>query len=222
MCFSEVASFGAGGLLLISSFPCIKEAIKTKKEYIPLATTPLFFGLQQIIEGLVWTGINANNTFLTYNASVAFLFFALFFWPWWIPITALFIEKNKKRKQILFILCCFGFGFGLFLWFPVLLNSQVGGLINTDVCSSSICYIRQEHLLPPKFRGLIYVTLGFSFLLVSKNKIFKIFWSSTMSFAIITKITHAYAFISVWCFLAALSSFLIWGLLRNLALKKNA
>ena len=52
MCFSATASFIAGVSLSVFGVATVKKA--KRKAEIPFAMIPLFFGVQQIIEGMLW------------------------------------------------------------------------------------------------------------------------------------------------------------------------
>jgi hypothetical protein len=52
MCFSASASFIAGGALTAVGVVTLKKT-ENKKE-IPFAAIPLLFGIQQLIEGVIW------------------------------------------------------------------------------------------------------------------------------------------------------------------------
>ena len=82
MCFSVGASFATAGTLSVISLLSIKQ-VAHKKELIPFALTPLFFGIQQACEGFVWITINNGDTtsLLHVISMYSFLFFAAMFWP---------------------------------------------------------------------------------------------------------------------------------------------
>src|SRR5438045_5035220 len=117
MCFSAGASFTAAGALSIISLLSIKQA-RTKK-IIPVALTPLFFGIQQASEGFVWITLNNGDTTSALHliSMYTFLFFAAVFWPTWIPASLYWVEDSYKRKQLLFkLMCCGILVCLLFLW----------------------------------------------------------------------------------------------------------
>jgi hypothetical protein len=53
MCFGPVASFTASGVLLFLGTAVLRN-IRSRKEFL-FAAFPILFGLQQAIEGLLWT-----------------------------------------------------------------------------------------------------------------------------------------------------------------------
>jgi len=98
MCFSASASFTASAVLMPLGLYSAHVARSTQqKDYIPLALTPFFFGVQQLIEGLVWTGIDKGKIEpLTSLASLGFLFFAYCFWMIWIPWSAWAVSRGSE------------------------------------------------------------------------------------------------------------------------------
>lgn len=64
--------------------------------YKPLALVPFFFGVQQFVEGLEWTGIVGGKIEpLTSMAGLGFLFFAYCFWMIWIHgVPGLSVERQ--------------------------------------------------------------------------------------------------------------------------------
>ncbi|WP_226646052.1 DUF6629 family protein [Microbulbifer variabilis] len=225
MCFSATASFGSAALLLVGGALCTTHTIKNDKTYLLLAITPLLFALQQASEGAVWIGHNENLMSLTTASSILFLFFALFFWLTWIPIVAYSLETKKWKRILFIILIIIGFIFGLYLWIPVLLETGPRHLIKTSICGHSLCYIMSDdNLFSIKAGHVIYSSLGFLFLL-SSNIIFRKFWALVMLLGVITYFTQREAWVSTWCFFAAISTLWIYFLLKKdhkLKLKKQA
>ena len=61
MCFSASASFTAAAFLIPTGGYCVYSAIELKRfHYLALALIPIFFGVQQAIEGGVWLSMTAN------------------------------------------------------------------------------------------------------------------------------------------------------------------
>ena len=94
--------------------------------YKPLALVPFFFGVQQFVEGLEWTGIVGGKIEpLTSMAGLGFLFFAYCFWMIWIPWSAWSISRTtdstglqRRLKWVAIVATVLGISFYL----PLLLN----------------------------------------------------------------------------------------------------
>jgi hypothetical protein len=94
MCFSANASFAASGALAVIGIATLRET-KTARERF-LAAMPLFFSVQQAIEGFEWLARapSALQTDLAY----AFLAIAVAFWPVYIPAVVYLVEAEKKES----------------------------------------------------------------------------------------------------------------------------
>lgn len=98
MCFSAVASFTAGGLLSVAGVTSL--ATVKEKRFLPFASIPLLFALQQFSEGFVWLSLeNANYAEFQYYSVNIFLIFAQVVWPFFVPLSYLIMEPDPKRKK---------------------------------------------------------------------------------------------------------------------------
>ena len=137
MCFSAEASFGSAVVLVPAGIYCLRRAIPMNPSFIPLATVPIVFGVQQFCEGLVWVGLDQGRAVLVGAASWCFLFFSLAFWPFWIPFGAMCIEPRRGRKLLLGGVALVGMTGGLALYLPLVVNHD---LVSTRVGHHSIQY----------------------------------------------------------------------------------
>lgn len=102
MCFSASASFTASAVLMpLGLYSAHITRSNRQPNYLPLALTPFFFGVQQFIEGLEWTGIDHGKVEpLTSLAGLGFLFFAYCFWMIWIPWSAWSISRSTDGPAL--------------------------------------------------------------------------------------------------------------------------
>src|SRR3954452_7547143 len=119
MCFSAEASFAASAALLPAGVYCVRAARK-RSASLPLAVIPLAFSAQQFAEGLVWVGLGRGDPALVEGSSLAFLFFALAFWPFWVPFSVAF---TTRRKVVLAVAALLGLALGLVLYVPLAWNA---------------------------------------------------------------------------------------------------
>lgn len=70
MCFSAEASFAAAALLVPAGAIGIRRAYQSDRRYLAFAALPVYFGLQQLFEGLVWTGGRLGNEVWIENFSL--------------------------------------------------------------------------------------------------------------------------------------------------------
>lgn len=211
---------GVGAALLPVGVYCLKTAIAKNLKYVPLAAIPIFFGVQQIIEGFVWIGIEGADAVLVRRASLGFLAFAFVFWPFWIPFSALAIGDRGWVKTVNVILAILGLAFGLYLYVPVLVHSKEW--LVTKVHFHSIQYdfgtFQIFQFVPGFAWQFCYVVIVSLPLLISKRGLrLRTFGSLLGVSAVVGQVAFLYAFISVWClFAAALSLYLIY-IFRGLA-----
>jgi len=205
MCFSATASFIAGGALSAAGAETLRHA-KTR-ERAPLAAMPLLFGIQQIVEGVVWSSFNIP--LLNALATHFFVFFSHVLWPTYIPFAVLLIEKEPGRRLILKVLLLIGLATSLSLLF----YSLIIGTPVAFVHGQSIIY---ETSLPVIPLGIgFYVLATCVACLVSSHKYIRVFGLALTGSFIIAYWAYSHAFYSVWCFFAAILSFIIYIHLRT-------
>ncbi len=224
MCFSVQASFAAAGTLSIISLLSIKQA--HEKKIVPLALTPLFFGIQQACEGIVWITLNNGDTtsMLHLAAMYGFLFFAGVFWPTWVPASLYWTEQSHKRKQILSTCIVLGTIVSALFFYSWLLQTTGAVVINHHIDYPVNNYpFGITHPLLSKIGtyilsacyGLVTIVPFF----ISTIPHMKLLGITIGTGALISYIFYITAFASVWCFFAAVCSILLIFVVRNY--KKN-
>lgn len=218
MCFSKEASYVTGTLLMaIGSYTFYTNK---QKKLIPASCIPLFFGIQQIAEGNLWTSLEQGfpvrlesfaNLTSTFSISAAlFLFFAFIVWPLWIPLSALLPEKIPARRLLLGALLILGTSLSI-----ISLLSLKSNIVVIKIVENSIQYLPENHLLLPLsiFIPLygIAVTLP-SF--ISTTRGFAIFGITSLASLIISYYLYYNTFTSVWCFVSACLSILIVAIIK--------
>lgn len=200
MCFSATASFATSALLGTTGAVALAR-VKDKRDYM-IATVPLLFVVQQFIEGLVW--LNLGQGLLTESLAYGFLFFAFLLWPVYIPLAVWAHERNPGRKCMLRYLVIFG-AIGSFYLLVVLFTQTLG----VGIAGRSIGY---RISAPFEVPGIIlYVSVTMGALLMSTSAFIRWFGALTLASAAVAWFVYQQAFTSVWCFFAAVLSFLIVG-----------
>lgn len=209
MCFSAGASFVGGVIISGIGVATIREVHKPSQ--LVFACIPLFFGVQQIVEGCLWlTFQGADYVNIQKIATYLFLIMAQVLWPTLIPVSVLLMEENKKGKRILWILLGLGISLSLYYFICLLLFNvipQIKGFhieYNTEF---------PESLAVIAF--IVYLVVTITPLFVSGIKRTHLLGILMFFSCLITAIFFTQYLISVWCFFAALISGVIFWILRD-------
>lgn len=201
MCFSATASFAAGGVLSAGGVYTVMQA-KTKRQ-LPFAMVPLLFGMQQLSEGFVWLSSGGQAVSLNHAATYIFSLFAFVIWPIYVPFAVGLLETVAWRKKVMYVFQAAGLIVGVYLFYAHTLNPVVSKIVSRHVVYDNSHFYGFGVLL------LYFVgTIG-SFLFSSK-RIINLFGILTLLFALIAYWFYTNAFVSVWCFAAAILSFIVY------------
>jgi len=219
MCFSANASFAAAAGLSIISLLSLQKA-RTKK-MLPLAASPLFFALQQGCEGIVWITLNAGDStsILHMIGMYSFLFFAAFWWPIWIPLSFYIPETVTRRKKLLLATTCIGALSGIVLFISWVFYTTGAQIINHHIDYPVINYPFgiTNKWVAQFISWMIYVS--YCLATIAPFFISSIHYAWILGIAIgsglfITYLFYAMALPSVWCFFAAISSVLLYFIIK--------
>ncbi len=204
MCFSAQASFTVGAALVPAGIYCIWSAWMRKRAYLGLAIVPLIFGVQQIGEGCVWLGLAADNQFQIRLASLFFLFFALAFWPFWFPVLTTMMEPIPRQRWIFAGVSVLATSWFWILYWPLVLDPA---LLETKIDHHSIRYVYDDlkiyhYIDKTPLRVLYLFSVALPPMLSSER------WARIPGLvlgvsAVLAAAIYHYAFVSVWCFFAA-------------------
>ena len=79
MCFSATASFVAGARLSVVGVATIRTAERPSE--LPFASIPLLFGIQQLVEGIIWLTFREEAPALKQSMTYVYSFFSHVLWP---------------------------------------------------------------------------------------------------------------------------------------------
>lgn len=219
MCFSATASFGASAVLAVVGTACLTKA-KTKPQKV-FGSIPILFSIQQLTEGLLWLSIQ-RPAFAPYETlfTYTFLFFAMAVWPFWIPFSVWLLEKDARRKKIirgfLWAGAIVAVGVSIILFaYPVQVVTPFCFSCENPAQTAATDHLHYDFAIPGFIQKLIvafsvlYIAATIITPFISGNKKMKglgIVFLLSYLFAIM--FYHGFV-ISVWCFFAALLSFVV-------------
>jgi hypothetical protein len=209
MCFSAEASFAGG--VIISAIGVATVTKVHKSSQIVFASIPLFFGIQQIVEGSLWLTIPLPDYASMQKVfTYIFLIMADFLWPTMIPLAVLLMEENLKRKKIMLVLL--GMGITLSLYYAFC-------LITFDVSPQISGYHIYYSTTFPKFLSMpafiIYLIVTIIPLFISSIKRTRLMGVLMFLSCVISAIFFTQYLTSVWCFFAALLSAVVYWILKD-------
>ena len=216
MCFSATASFVAGALLIPAGCYTIDRARRRDPAYLPIASFPLLFGIQQIIEGTLWLAIGGTPGVEVTTAALGFLAFAYFLWPFLVPLAAATVEPRPARRRVFIGLTVMGFAFGASLYLPLLINAD---WLEVSVLHDSILYeprLVYDSFAPRSAVRLAYALIVAIPLLLSSITGVRVFGALILISVVGSALAFGYAFVSVWCFFAALLSLCVIAIVRGI------
>src|SRR3990170_214045 len=208
MCFSAEASYAAAAVLLPAGGLAMQRAYATNRNYLPIAALPVLFGLQQLFEGLVWTGNALSSDAMVQRYSLAYMFFSWLAWPVWIPFSAYFLEPCRRR-YIYLIFAIMGGMLGAIQYFPYFAHE---GWLVTKFFPNAISYqgtVLFDFIMRREITNAIYFFVIVAPLLTSSDRHAQIFGILISAVASVTYLFFQFAYISAFCFGGALMSLYI-------------
>ncbi len=216
MCFSATACFTAAAILLPIGIYSLGKAYQANKNYLALAALPFLFGLQQIIGGGLWLAFEQSADINIEMTAKGFLFFAYFLWPFFVPLAALLVETNATRRTLFKIFSFTGFLLGASLYVPLLLYPE---WLSVMTFKGSILYHPvsiYDEILPGTVERVFYAIIIAVPLLFSTVATLRFFGVLIFVSVAISALFFAYAFVSIWCFFAAiLSAYIVYIIHRE-------
>lgn len=201
MCFSATASLVTASMVGAIGVVSVRSA-RSKAE-LPLACIPLLFAAQQAAEGGLWLALEQGEAGpWPWLFTQVFLAFALVIWPVYAPAAAWLVEPDRRRRQIM--QASFLVGVAVASFFLV----QLMTLRNEGYISGSHILYRTD-VEAPVLAGLVYMGAAVLALVVSSHRAVAVLGAIICVGALVTYAFMQEVFVSVWCFFAAASSFVI-------------
>jgi hypothetical protein len=201
MCFTANVSFGTSALVLGVGIVAIKRIDSPKM--LGLACTPIVFCFHQLAEGCLWLSLKNPDFTSWYNPALyGYSFISQPLWPIWVPFTIWLMETDKRRKKILYYFLLLGAASSLYMFYCLLTYD-----ISAVVENGHIRYYRDFPFLNI-MRPVNFMTIAITpFLSTLRHT--KLLAGAMMAALILTYFFFTNYLISVWCFFAAILSFLI-------------
>jgi hypothetical protein len=206
MCFSPTASFAMSGVL--AGIGAASVGANASRSHRMLAAIPLLFAAQQAAEGAVWLTVGDAGWPTVQKLAVdAFLGFAVAVWPVWLPVSLARAERDERRRRILRGLSAVGALFAvcaaalLTHWQPW-----------ARVANHSIAYEYEYGRNVPVqiFCLCAYVVPAVVPFFVSTARLARVLGAALVGSMGVAFILQRVALPSVWCFMAAVLSALVF------------
>lgn len=201
MCFSTTASFSAGILLLGIGTLTLRSA--TRPRQWPFAAIPLLFAVQQLSEGVIWLTFSADTPLINTVMTYVYSFFSHVLWPVYLPVAVLMIEPPGGRRRALTTLIVAGSAVGFYLLYVLVAYPVVSRPTGQHVEYDSPHFFAMEVML-------LYLASTTVSPLLSSLRGVRVFGALALLSFGAAYYFYATWFISVWCFFAALLSFVIY------------
>jgi len=220
MCFSAKASFITAGTLSVIGLLSIRTAASSKtKKFVPFATSPCIFALQQTCEGIVWLALThaippSLHTFGIYS----FIFFAGVWWPIWTSTILYIVEFNKTRQKLLLCTLAVGIATGIIYCISLITQPAQAFPINHHIYYPTLSYPfasqNNSGRLIESCIFYIYFTATVVPFFISSIRLMWIM-GMVMGLACLTSQLFAPTSVSIWCFFAALTSGIMYIIVRR-------
>ncbi len=214
MCFSATASFIAGTALTVLGVATLR--LVRRNTEIPFAAIPLLFGLQQLVEGVLWLSFKFDAPQLNIVMMYLFSLFSHVLWPMFVPFAIVLLETVPWRRKVIWGFQAIGLLVGLYLLYQLIVFPLTAVVEKNIVCVSPHFYE-----LPVIFLYLAATCVSCFF---SSHVTIRIFGVLALILFGIAYEFFELALFSVWCFFAAMLSTIIfvhfkfgWGFGRNSA-----
>lgn len=210
MCFSAGASFTSAVVLTSIGIVCLKKTTDFSQQLF--AAIPFLFGIQQFAEGMLWIYLPQVEHFnIQKDFTYLFLLFAEIFWPFWVPISILMMEKNEKRKVILKLFLAAGIIVSIYLA-TCLLSFDV----EAKIVGKHITYIQKFPMELKGFGIVFYALATVAPAFFSSVKGMRFFGVAIIISYIITAVFFEHYVLSVWCFFSAVISTTIYLIINKI------
>ncbi len=216
MCVSATVSYSAAAMLVSTGVYAVRQAWRLRPPYwIMWALIPVFFGLQQAFEGRVWQMLDAGDADAAVPYALGFHFFSHFLWLWWIGLSSYLVEPGKIRKKVIAGCVIVGAFAGTLVYSVMVSHPEwmsVAVKEHSIDYQFSVPYRSSIHLLITP--AALYALTTLVPLLFSSHRLIIVFGGLVAVSSVLASTAYGYAFVSVWCFFAAILSLYLLYMIR--------
>lgn len=210
MCFSAGASFSAGLVLTVIGIASLKKVTHSSQKMF--AAIPLLFALQQFSEGILWLSLpDPSRIHLQQITTWLFIFFAQVVWPFWVPVSILFLEKKKGRKKAQRILAITGIVVAIYLLCCLIILP-----VKATIIGYHISYNQHYPEMMIRYGSVFYLIAIIGPGFFSHIRRMWLLGATTLVSYLITAFFYENYVLSVWCFFASLISVSVFIILNDL------
>jgi len=210
MCFSATASFAAATVLIPAGLYSVRKSCQLDKSYWAFAMLPLLFGLQQLIEGRLWLALQDGRAGEVHYLALGFILFSHVIWLGWVPFSAYLTEVSPKLKRTFLLVAVIGVLFGMSMYVPLLLNEN---WLAVSIVKHSIHYQPKfifDVWVSQNLITVIYACILLTPLILSTDPYHRMLGALVFLSGLVTGAFFEWAFVSVWCYFAAIVSLYIF------------
>jgi hypothetical protein len=201
MCFSASASFIAATTLAVAGIATMR--IASRPSQMPFAAVPLLFGIQQFIEGLIWLSFDSASPVPNPPLTFVYSLFSHVLWPIYVPFAIRMLEPAPRRRWALLATQGAGILVGFYL-----LYFLVQFPVSSRVLGQHIVYESPHFYQVPVMALYLIATCASSML--ARHRLIRLFGLLSLVTFLAAYAIHAATLVSVWCFFAAVLSFIVY------------
>ena len=177
------------------------RTIRSRSE-VAFAVIPLLFGVQQIVEGVLWLSFGFDAPQLNVAMTYLFSLFSHVLWPVFVPFAIGLLETVAWRRRVIWGFQAVGLAVGMYLLY-LILEFPV-----TSVALANIVYMSPHFYKVPVM--LLYLAATCVSCFFSSIDTVRIFGALALFLFAVAAVFFNLALFSVWCFFSALLSFIIY------------
>jgi hypothetical protein len=191
---------------LLASASALALSRKPPRQALPYALMPLLFGIQQLLEGLIWLKLNDHADALSCLPQGAltqgYSLFSQVFWPAFVPLAVGLLETVAWRRLAITVCGLAGLVASMFL-----LSAMLQVPVTAQLQGRHIAYsFSHSHVVTA---SLLYLVASCASPLLSSHATVRLFGVAAVATAAMAWLIFSFWFISVWCYLAGLMSCIV-------------